>query len=404
MKLLLAILTLSCAQLGSQIFFPALPQIAAQFAMTNSQTQQVIMLYFIGFGISQLVYGPWSDHVGRRRVFLIGQALFVVGSILAGLASSPFILACGRVLQGLGAGAPLIVSRTILSDSMRGTMLNQAMASLAVAASLISVLIPFIGGLITTVADWRWLFFVAALYLFAMWWIGFRFLPLGKAAPRTLSPRTILTGYSGLFFDPRFVTSASFKWLPTLLFLTSQTFFPFEFQQKLHLSAQQYGFYMMMPACGLILGTILAKKIQKHMSCEAILALFWPLLVLSGLGLVALPLSLFNSLATYSLFMICAGAYYPCSLQLLIAPFRHKAGTVNALAGAVDMFVFSALAIVANKYWVSDTQSLGVLYIIVALLLSCSWLVMLLKKNNIEKSCETSKSELHTCTQGGSQV
>ena len=75
MYLFLSILMLSCAQFGSQIFLPALPQIAEQFSLSNTDTQQIIMLYAIGFGLSQLLYGPWSDIAGRRKIFLFGQLL-----------------------------------------------------------------------------------------------------------------------------------------------------------------------------------------------------------------------------------------------------------------------------------------------------------------------------------------
>ena len=87
MQLFLAILLLSCSQLGSQLFLPALPEIAQYFSITNSYTQYILMLYFMSFGLSQLIYGPWSDNVGRRKVFLIGQGVYIVGCLLAVFAS-----------------------------------------------------------------------------------------------------------------------------------------------------------------------------------------------------------------------------------------------------------------------------------------------------------------------------
>lgn len=376
MPLFLAILMLSCSQFGSQIFLPALPEIAQHFAITNSQAQQIIMLYFVSFGLSQLVFGPWSDNVGRRKVFLVGQLLFIMGSILSALATSPTMLAMGRIFQGLGAGAPLIVSRTLLSDTLKGEKQGQAFASLAIAASLISVMAPLLGGWLTTTSNWQGLFVFITLYLAMTWLIGFYLLPRTTAKSNTVSVPAIITEYANLMVDGRFLTAASFKWLPSLLYLTCVTFFPFEFQQKLAISAQAYGFYMTLSMAGLILGTVLAKVIQKYMSYQHILALFWPLLLLAGVGFYCLPFSLETTLVSYGLFMICAGAFYPCCLQLIVAPFQDKAGTVNALSGAIDMFVISMIAILVSKYWLTDMQSLGSLFMIVASLLAISWGLM----------------------------
>ena len=376
MYLFLAILMLSCAQFGSQIFLPALPAIAAHFAIANSDAQQIMMLYFVAFGLSQLIFGPWSDSAGRRRVFLWGQLLYVIGSVLSAMASSPWMLAVGRICQGLGAGAPLIVSRTLLSDTLAGDRQHRAFASLAVAASVISVLTPMLGGWITLTGSWRSLFVIVACYLVLVWLIGWRLLPRRQGRRQAVRVPDILRQYGGLLRDGRFITAASFKWLPTLLFLTCVTYFPFEFQQRLSMSAQDYGFYMTVSTTGLILGTLLAKVALRYFNYRQILALCWPLLLISGLGFCLLPPTLTGILVSYGCFMICGGAFYPCCLQLMVAPFPDRIGTVNALSGAIDMFVISLVASVFIEFWLTDLQSLGLMFLGVSLLLAISWWLM----------------------------
>ena len=367
---------LSCVQFGSQIFLPALPNIADHFAMSKSDTQQIMMLYYVSFGLSQLVFGPWSDNSGRRKIFLTGQSFFILGSLCCVLATTPTMLAIGRVLQGFGAGAPLIVSRTLLIDVLKGNKLKQAFGSLAIAASSVAVLAPSLGGWITTTSNWKILFFIVTIYLTITWLIGFKLLPRQITQSKKTSVSLILSEFSQLICDSRFLTLASFKWLPNLLFLICVTFFPFEFQQKFSISTQEYGFYITLSSCGLIVGAVLAKFAQKHISQQNILALFWPLILMSGLGFYFMPLSLFNTLVCYSLFMICAGAFYPSCLQLVIKPFPKQAGTVNALLSSIDMFVFSLIAILVNKYWIVDIKSLGELFLLISFLLVVSWWLM----------------------------
>jgi MFS transporter, DHA1 family, 2-module integral membrane pump EmrD len=379
--LFLAILLLSCAQFGSQILMPALPGVAASFGLEDSIAQQVIMVYFIGFGLSQLIYGPWSDSAGRRKVFLVGQGLYVLGTLLCVLAPSEWYLALGRFIQGIGAGAPLIVSRTLLSDHFTGELRKKAMASLAIAASFISVLAPVLGGTLTSAVGWQSLFALLGLYLLLSGLIGWYLLPRQVQHRRSqhgqiqdsqikqtkATPvKGIVGQYRLLLLDRRFLMPALFKWLPSLLYLTSATLLPFILQHKLDLSAQQYGMAMMLPATGLILGTCLAKLLHAQLSYPSQLLLFLPLLFLAGAGFILLPFTLTNCLLSYSLFMVCGGAFYTISLHLLIEPFEQQTGSVNALCGAIDMLVFSVLAMLINHYWVDTLAKLGWLYLVVS--------------------------------------
>jgi MFS family permease len=386
MLLLLAILILSCAQLGSQIFLPALPEIAEYFSITNSHAQYIVMLYFISFGFSQLIYGPWSDIKGRRQVFLIGQVIYILGTVMAVFSTSPLMFASARILQGLGAGSALVISRTVLSDQLTGSKLNQAVASLSIAASIIAIGSPLLGGWLSNISNWQGVFIMLAIHLSVVWWFSYKLLAskpslvLAGNNKRIVSKnnyfKRIISEYVTLLTNFHFINIGLFKWLTTLLFLTSVTFFPFELQQKLQLTASEYGFFLTLATSGLVVGSVLAKILHKHLGYQLILLVFWPLLFLSGLGFYLLPFTLLTSMVCYFFFMVCAGAYYPCCLQLIIAPFRHKTGTVNALLGAIDMLVFSALSALVNTLFITHIHSLGILYLLVSAVLLISWLLM----------------------------
>lgn len=376
MRLLLAVLLLSSALLGTQMFLPALPQIAVHFTISDADAQQIIMLYFISFGLSQLFYGPWTDAVGRRKVFYYGQAIFFSGSILCYLADSSQMMALGRILQGLGAGAPLILSRVILSATMSGDKLKKAFGSLAIAASVVAVSAPLLGGFITTTFDWQTAFLVFSGYVVLVSLVGLILLPVDEPKAQRLSLKTMLRDYASLLTDSRFLTAAAFKWWLSLLFLSSGTFLPFALQQGFGLSAEQYGQYMMLPALGLIVGSSLARYLQRYFSSLALIALFWPLIVLCGAILLFYPPSLTTILVAYSLFMVASGGYYPSALQLAIEPFKEKSGTASALVGSIDMFVFSMLAALVNRYWVTDMQSLGALFIVCAVIVAVNALIL----------------------------
>jgi len=386
--LVLAILFLSCSQLASQIFLPAMPDIAVSLDVTKGQLQQIMMYYFICLGLSQLVVGPLCDHLGNKAVFLFCQILFILGTVTSGLAHNETMFALGRILQGLGAAAPLLISRTLLASRLEGKTLKSATASLSIAASLVAVIAPWFGGVIATQFNWQILFLVVTVYFLSIWFIGFFFLSKNRAIAVTqkLKFLAMFNEYKNLIMQSKFLSIAAFKWVPTFLYLTSQIYYPFELQEKFNLSAAQYGTAMMIPTLGLVLGTVLAKILQKKLSFKIMLLMFWPLIFLSGLTLYVLPFSLFSSLFSYSLLMIAFGTYYPCCIHLIVTSFKQSAATASALVGAIELLCFSFLAMLMCKYLITSYVALSLLYLVSSLVLLFSWFVMNIKLNTTQEN------------------
>ena len=388
MPLVLAILFLSCSQLASQIFLPAMPDIALSLDITKGQLQQIMMYYFICLGLSQLVVGPLCDHLGNRTVFLFCQLLFILGTLIAGFAHNETLFSLGRIFQGLGAAAPLLISRTLLAVNLEGKTLKSATATLSIAASLVAVMAPWLGGVIATQFNWQILFIVVTVYFLSIWFIGFFFLSnnCAETASQKLNFINMFHQYKHLLIQSKFLSIAAFKWIPTFLYLTSQIYYPFELQEKFNLSAAQYGTAMMIPTLGLVLGTVLAKVLQKKLSFKALLLIFWPLIFLAGLTLYILPFSLFSSLFSYSLLMIAFGTYYPCCIHLIVTSFKQSAATASALVGAVELLCFSLIAMLMCKYLITNYVSLSLLYLASSLVLLFSWFVMNIKLNPRQKN------------------
>lgn len=376
MRLFLAILLLSSSQLATQMILPALPAIASHFALSDADAQQIIMLYFISFGLSQLFYGPWVDALGMRRVFYAGLGVFLLGSILCFSAASEQMLALGRILQGLGAGSPFILSRVILSNTLHGDKMKKAFGSLAIAASITSIAAPFVGGLLTAASGWQSVFGIFTLHLLVALVAGFKLLPQEQKSKRKFSLRGALQDYAALATDSRFISAGLFKWLPTLMFLSLATFLPFEMQKRFGMSADQYGSFMMVPLFGLLIGSTIARLLLKYVRSSSIIAIFWPLALVSSLILMFYPPSIWSTLTAVSLFMVLGGTYYASSVQLAVAPFKEKGGTASALVGSIDMCVFSLIAALVNRYWVTDLYRLGELFLLCSLLIGLSWIVL----------------------------
>lgn len=162
---------------------PALPQIAAEVtpAATN-RAQLIITSFVLGMGLGTLVTGPLSDALGRRPVILGFTVLYVLGAGLAWWAQSLPLLLAARVIQGLGAAGPRVVSLAIIRDRYAGPRMAQLMSLVMMIFTLVPAIAPTLGAGIIALGGWRAIFvaFVLFALLNALWF--------GLRQPETLAP------------------------------------------------------------------------------------------------------------------------------------------------------------------------------------------------------------------------
>ncbi len=376
MRLLLAILLVTSVHFGAHLFLPAMPKLASVYGLSEIETVQIMMLYFIGFGVSFLFYGPWLESVGERMVFFCGMSLFTIGCVLCYFIDSPDMLAVGRLLQGLGAGSPMVLSRALIKDAQNAQQLNKAINGLSIASATALVIAPVLGGWSSAMFGWQMSFLLLGLYLLMVMACGSMFLPIAIKHKSHMPFRSIASDYLRLLCDRDFLCIGVFKWVPTLLFFTAITYLPFVMQQRFGLSQEQYGLMMMLPFCGKMFGGILSGVLQRYLSPRATLAVFWPLLLGCSAILLFAPVSAVNVMGAFGLFMIVSGAYYPTCLKLIISRFKFKSETANSMLGAVDMLVVSVLSILVNQYLLTDLQDLGGLFTLGTMVLLINWLIL----------------------------
>lgn len=188
---------------------PALPTIAAELTPAAPNRAQLIITSFVlGMGLGTLIAGPLSDSFGRRRVIVFGVALYCVAAGVAYFAPTLETVLMARVVQGLGAAAPRVVSLALVRDLYKGREMARVVSFAMMIFTLVPAVAPLVGNGIILALGWRALFlaFVCFAAVAVVWLMSrqpetltaenrrpFRAAPVLSALREVLSHRTIVT-------------------------------------------------------------------------------------------------------------------------------------------------------------------------------------------------------------------
>lgn len=167
---------ISILAMSIDAILPAFDSISRDFQLTNpNDAQLVLSAMFFGFAVGQIAAGPLSDCYGRKPIIYIGYVIFIAGCLLSIFATDFTVLLIGRVLQGLGAAAPRIVSIALVRDGYEGRAMARIMSIVMAIFILVPAIAPAIGQGIIAITDWRNIFtLLLCMAVIAFVWFGVR--------------------------------------------------------------------------------------------------------------------------------------------------------------------------------------------------------------------------------------
>mgnify|MGYP003365125767 CR=1 FL=1 len=367
--MLLAMMIIATGQVGVSIYLPSLPLISRDLQVDQASAQMLVTLFLLGFGGSQLFYGALSDAVGRRPTFLLGQGIYLLGTVLCVMMSDHFqALEFGRLLQGLGAGSASVLGRSVLGDRYDGFHLSKALSYLSITASIMPIIAPVLGGWLAYHLSWQSVFIFVLLYIGAIFTLGLMILPETLPYPkRRVQWRGIVINYAKLLTNQQVTSSASYNWLSYLASLVTLSILPFLLQKQLGMTAADYGSTLIIPSSGLLLGSVLVNMLTSRFSVRQLLGCAISLMVFAGLWLLLTEFSVFNLIWAFTWLSIAQGISFPLATTLLLSPPHAPAGAVSARCGALQLGSAGLLGADLGELWVTNQTAMGVFYILVGI-------------------------------------
>lgn len=349
-------------------YLPSLPAISNYFNISDAHTQFTLTIYLLGFSISQLVYGPLSDRYGRRNVILCGMTIFLIGSFVCAIASSPSILLFSRFVTGVGAGACGVLNRAIASDCFKGAEFSKAWSYTTTTLVLTLIIAPVLGGYIQDSFGWRANFILATLFVCSVFFIVLRFLPETNvnSSTQTIKLHAIMKTYYKILISRTFLMCTLCY---TLAFSGLIVYFqvsPLLYMNVFGLTATQYGWSSLIIAGSYLVGGILVNKLARVIAIQQLL--FIGTLLLVGGGVIMLLEYCFNHVSLYtvllpsSIYVIGARIVIPNAIAGSMEEFRHLSGSSSALIGCIQMLGSSLISVLIANFEYDTPFPLGIFF------------------------------------------
>lgn len=267
----LALILAALAMIGPftiDTYLPSFPFIGADLQATPAQMQQTLSLYLFTLALMTLFHGTLSDSFGRRPVILASLALYVVTSAGCALASSLPQLLFWRAIQGLAAGAGIIVGRAIIRDSFSGHEAQRLMSLVTMIFGIAPAIAPVIGGWLQGLLGWRAIFWFLVTYGVVLFFAAARRLPETHppAARQPFEVRPLLRNYLRLGSDPKLVLLClviAFNFSGFFLYVVSA---PAVIYGLLGMSEKDFAWLFVPGISGVMFGAFLSGRLAERLS------------------------------------------------------------------------------------------------------------------------------------------
>jgi MFS transporter, DHA1 family, 2-module integral membrane pump EmrD len=375
-KLLFLIIVLAAAgQMTQTMYVPAIPAMAHDFGVQSSYLQAVMAAYLIPYGLSQFVYGPLSDRIGRRPVIIIGMVIFLIGTIGALLAPSFELFLLASFIQGAGTGCSGAMCRTVTRDCYDGEDLHKANSLVSMGVIFSPLIAPVLGGYLTSMFDWSasyiFLLVFGATVTLAMMFMFTETLPVEKRRNER-----VLVSYRYVLSNRRF------QGYVLCLIATFAGIAVFEaaagvlLGSVLKLDSKTVSWLFVLPLPGYLAGSWMSSALVKRIGNSRVMYLGMLAIILGSLtvlipGMAGL-VTVSSLIGGAFIYFIGAGILFPAATTAAIQPFPQHAGTAGAILGGLQNLGAGIATLSASFMRADDQFSVGSVMTVMSILVVMS--------------------------------
>jgi len=333
----LAMLLAALSMLGPfsvDAYLPAFPNIQASLHATPIEVQQTLTAYMLAFAVMSLWHGALSDAFGRRNVVLVGLVVFAVGTLGCASAHSVHYLWIFRILQGISAGAGVVVGRAIIRDLYSDAPAARLLSMVTMIFSIAPAIAPVLGGWVVTLFDWRAIFLGLLVFSIGLWWVCWQHLPetMPPEKRQPFNPRFLGKSYWTIFSSVPFQMKSgvvAFNFGGMFLFIAGA---PVLLPVHLHLGPSDFAWLFVPAVGGIFLGALAANRLAGKMHFSRQIRFGYAFMLAAVAGSVTyhafLPPALPWTVLPMFFYNFGSSIINPSATLLALDLFPHIRGTV----------------------------------------------------------------------------
>ena len=341
--------------------------------LTSMPLTVTVLLFFLG--LMQMVFGPLSDRYGRRPVLAAGLCAFLLGAVVAGLANNFTLLIIGRALQGIGASAVFVISRSILRDLSTGADLARQMSLATAIFSVGPIVAPLLGAsVILAGGEWRWVFAAMLVYAAVLLFMLLFYIPETNRHrnPQALLPTmlkanllTVVRHHQSRWF---MLVNAITQISMILIIATVAPLYDIAFG----VSGIRFALYFSLHAIGIILGQMLNRRLIARYGPLLSAMLTSLFMIAAGILVVTVALTglasawIFTALVTLFAFGYLSVAANSTAIALM--PHPRITGFAASLLGSFGMLVAASMGMLIGLFVQTSTLYWGIAITLIPLL------------------------------------
>ncbi|MEM8551074.1 MAG: multidrug effflux MFS transporter [Pseudomonadota bacterium] len=339
----LLILIAAIQPIAMNMYVPAMAAMQGDLQTSASALQATLWAFLLATALGQLVAGPLSDMFGRRHVLLGGLSLFMVGTVICTLAQSVETLIAGRIIQGIGGCAGLVLSRAIIRD-VHGAANSASMIGYVTMGMAVGPLItPALGGVIYEAWSWRVIF--AVIGAFGLFALAVSVLRLEETHPAAGKRTGIFSAWRRELKELlaiadfwRFALTLGALCVAFFSFIAGGAFIAIDIYE---LSASQYGVLFIFVVAGYVAGNFVTGRFGPRFGVVPMIIVGNAISLLGvAIALVLGLLSVFHPLALFApMFVVGVGNGFalPNTVAGCVSVKPELAGSASGLAGAFQV-------------------------------------------------------------------
>ncbi|MBN2038686.1 MAG: Bcr/CflA family efflux MFS transporter [Spirochaetes bacterium] len=362
--------------LSTDLYLPALPNMAGYFNAPVNLINLTLILFFLFFAVGTLFWGPLSDKYGRKPILLTGLAVFLLASIMCAVSANIYQLIAFRIIQAIASGAPTAVATALVKDIYEGHKRESVLVIVQSLVVISPIIAPSLGALILTFTAWRGIFWALVIIGSISFLISTL---LVETVPEKHDGTLVQTigrliavlknrGFTLLLINFAFIP------IPMMAFLASSSYI---YINKFGLSEQTYSLYFafnaIISAAGPFIYLLLIKKFKR----KTIVTVFFSLVILSGLLIYYFghmsPVIFAITLIPPSVLL---NGLRPSGMNLVLEQLQGDTGSASSLMLFSGIFTGSVGMLAISFESLNMISMLGIVHAVIGVIATLMWLTI----------------------------